>query len=243
MTSMSGSFLGVPIGLVLTISLLGAGEVDANNGLGYIPLTDGRPYVHVIHEGRSIKVRRVQDPGYELRGHFARTVRQCPPFCIRPIEAAPGVKTLGEIEVFDFMERELRDGEGMLVDVRTPAWFKQGTIPGSVNLPFTNLSQSMDNPMMVETLEFFGAKERGRIGLVNSLMEDFGLTDTRYLTRNWDFTRAKKLLLWSNGPTSGQAPRAIDGLLALGYPADKLFYYRGGMQMWQVWGLTTVVPK
>ena len=28
-----------------------------------------------------------------------------------------------------------------------------------------------------------------------------------------------------------------------GYPPDKLRYYRGGMQMWQVLGLTTVIPN
>jgi hypothetical protein len=29
----------------------------------------------------------------------------------------------------------------------------------------------------------------------------------------------------------------------MGYPAEKLYYYRGGMQMWQSLGLTTVLPN
>ena len=45
------------------------------------------------------------------------------------------------------------------------------------------------------------------------------------------------------GPACGQSPRAIRGLLDAGYPGDKIRYYRGGMQMWQLWGLTTVVPQ
>jgi len=49
-------------------------------------------------------------------------------------------------------------------------------------------------------------------------------------------------VLWCNGPACGQSPRAIRGLLKVGYPADRIYYYRGGMQMWQLWGLTTVIP-
>ena len=28
-----------------------------------------------------------------------------------------------------------------------------------------------------------------------------------------------------------------------GFPAEKVAYYRGGMQMWKILGLTVVVPK
>jgi rhodanese-related sulfurtransferase len=74
-------------------------------------------------------------------------------------------------------------------------------------------------------------------------MQELGLSDNRYLTDSWDFTDAKTLVIWCNGPACGQSPRAIEGLLKAGYPADKILYYRGGMQMWQLWGLTTVVPE
>jgi hypothetical protein len=40
-----------------------------------------------------------------------------------------------------------------------------------------------------------------------------------------------------------QSPRAIKGLLHLGYPAEKLLYYRGGMQDWMILGLTVVTPE
>ena len=59
----------------------------------------------------------------------------------------------------------------------------------------------------------------------------------------WDFTNAKKLVLWCNGMWCGQSPRAIKGLLGQGYPAHKLFYYRGGMQAWQSLGLTVTLPE
>ena len=57
-----------------------------------------------------------------------------------------------------------------------------------------------------------------------------------------DFSGAKDLLLWCNGMSGGQTPRAIKGLLKLGYPAEKIKWYRGGMQSWSVLGFTTVTP-
>ena len=54
---------------------------------------------------------------------------------------------------------------------------------------------------------------------------------------------AKDLVLWCNGPACGQSPRAIHGLIEVGYPPQKLFYYRGGMQLWQLFGLTTALPE
>jgi len=213
-------------------------------GQGYFPLTTDKPYIHVIHEGRSVKVQRVQDPDYQLRGYFAKTVRKCPPFCLQPMSPAPGIQTIGEVELFDFLERDLREGSGLLIDARTPSWFSKGTIPGSINIPFSRLSKAPEDPEMIEALERFGAVERAEgPGFGEKLLRDWGLEDDPNLTDDWDFTEARKLVLWCNGPECGQSPRAIRGLLSAGYPREKILYYRGGMQMWQLWGLTTVVPE
>ena len=206
-------------------------------------LYDGKPYLHVIHEGRSIKIQRIQDPGYELKGYFAKTARKCPPFCIQPIAVDPAVRTIGEIELFHFMENDLREGRGVLIDARTPSWHKKGTIPGSVNYPFTLFTQDENADERDALFREFGAKPRQQPGLIEKTMQGLGLSDKQYLTDRWDFTGAKRLVLWCNGPACGQSPRAIEGLISAGYPADKIFYYRGGMQMWQLWGLTTVVPE
>lgn len=206
-------------------------------------LYDGKPYLHVIHDGRSIKIQRIQDPGYELKGYFAKTARKCPPFCIQPISVDPAVRTIGEIELFGFMEKELREGTGVLIDARTPSWHNKGTIPGSVNYPFTLFSQDENAEQRDLIFREFGAKPRQQPGLIEKTMQELGLSDSRYLTDRWDFTNAKTVVLWCNGPACGQSPRAIEGLLKAGYPADKILYYRGGMQMWQLWGLTTVVPE
>ena len=75
------------------------------------------------------------------------------------------------------------------------------------------------------------------------MVESVGLLGGDQKTEQWDFSNAKELLLWCNGPWCGQSPRAIHGLLKAGYPAEKLYYYRGGMQMWQSLGLTTILPE
>jgi rhodanese-related sulfurtransferase len=217
-------------------------EVKVGESQEFYPLTEDKPYVHVIHDGRAVKIQRVQDPDYELKGYFAKTVRKCPPFCIRPERADPRVETIGEVELFDFIETELRDGNGVLIDARTPSWFQKGTIPGSINIPFTVFTKEAEDPTMVGLIEKFGGVPREEPGAVTRMMEELGWTDSHLLTEKWDFTGAKTLVLWCNGPTCGQSPRAVKGLLNAGYPPEKLRYYRGGMQMWQLFGLTTVVP-
>ncbi len=219
-----------------------ADEVALEESNAFIPLDEGKPFIHVMHDGRSVRVQRVQDPEYELRGYFARTGRKCPPFCLRPMVAAPGVETVGEIEVFAFMENELRDGQGLLIDARTPAWFQKGTIPGSINVPFNQMTKPISDPEMAAVLRTFGAKPREQVGTFTRMMEQWGIYDAQYKTRDWDFTDAKTLLLWCNGPFCGQSPRAIQGLIDVGYPTDKLLYYRGGLQVWQLFGLTTILP-
>ena len=208
----------------------------------FVPLAQGKPYLHVMHEGRSVRIQRVQDPDYELQGYFAKTIRSCPPFCVQPMSPDPRVRTIGEIEFFEFLEHNLRDGRGVVIDARTEAWFDKGTIPGSVNYPFSMFND--DNRPAVEALfEEFGAKRRDELGYFSRLLEEWGLVDTHLKTVEWDFTKAKDLVVWCNGPACGQSPRAIKGLLAAGYPGEKISYYRGGMQLWQLWGLTTVAPQ
>jgi rhodanese-related sulfurtransferase len=230
--------VGLAVGAANAEDRLKVGETQ-----DFVPLYQGKPYLHVIHEGRSIKVQRVQDPSYELQGYFAKTVRKCPPFCIQPAEPVPGVDVVGEIELFDFMETDLRDGRGLLIDARTVSWFRKGTIPGSVNIPFTLFAKPPEDPDVIAMLERFGVRERGQVGAVERVLENWGLTETGDKNDRWDFSDAKKLVLWCNGPACGQSPRAIRGLVDMGYPADRIRYYRGGMQMWQLWGLTTVVPR
>lgn len=227
---------------MLTVYTLANADEVALGGKDLIGLYDGKPYLHVIHNGKSVKVQRVQDPDYQIKGYFSKTGRKCPPFCIKPMEPSPGVTTIAELEIFKFMENEMRDGSGILIDARTPAWHKKGTIPGAKNYPFTLLTSDPNSEEMVKVLEEFGAKPRKKPSVIDQLLIKAGMKDEGLVSGNWDYTEAKKLVLWCNGASCGQSPRAIRGLVKAGYPAQKLFYYRGGMQSWQFWGLTVIEP-
>ena len=186
-----------------------------------VMITDVLPYAEVNHQGINVKIIRVQDTDNRLIDDFAKTSRPCPPFCIHPIEAAPGVQTIGEIELLDFLQNDVANEKGLLIDARMPEWFQTETIPGAVNIPFvifTKLSDKRDR-----ILELLGAVKNE--------------------SDQYDFSSAKKLSLFCNGPWCDQSPRAIKGLIKAGYPTEKLAYYRGGMQLWKLFGLTTVLPK
>lgn len=227
--------------LVLTGNAVCAAEEEKTAGYR-VPLVEGKPYIHVVHDGISVRVERIQDPDFELRGYYAKTARNCPPFCIHPMDVAPGVATIGEVEMFQFLEIDLRDGKGVLIDARTPTWYEKGTIPGSINRPFTLFSNPLEDSEWDNLLPSFGAKPSKPLGLVDKTLETLGLVEEGKRHGKWDFSQAKKLVFFCNGPACDQSPRAIMGLLTVGYPPEKLMYYRGGMQMWELWGLTTVKP-
>lgn len=208
-----------------------------------VKLASDRDYIDVIHQNKLVKVQRIQDQDHKLEGGFAKTSRKCPPFCIQPMIVAEGVATVGQLEVFDFMEQELLDETGVIVDARTPAWWKRGTIPGSINIPFTVFSLDSDDPDLIDMMRILGAKRRGEVSGITRTIESFGLMGGDRKNDEWDFTSAKSVILWCNGMWCGQSPRAIKGLLELGYPRGKIFYYRGGMQVWQTLGLTVIMPE
>ncbi len=207
-----------------------------------VKITPDKPYSVVHHGPELVKVQRIQDTSNIIDGAFAKTSRPCPPFCVNPLSIDEAVATVAELEVIRFMEIAMPRGEGIIIDARTPSWHKKGTIPGSVNIPFTVFEKPADDPELAEVLEKLGAVERGEVGTLQRTLEQIGLFNGDQKTETWDFSDAKQVLLWCNGPWCGQSPRAIRGLISLGYPAEKLYYYRGGMQMWQSLGLTTVLP-
>ena len=202
------------------------------------------PSIEVVHNGKKIRVQRIQDQQHVITGGFAKTSRKCPPFCIQPIQVASGIQTVGELEVFQFMEIEVNNNRGVLIDARLPKWHKKGTIPGSINIPFTVFNLPADDLELINAMAKLGVTEKkdtGSSGLMEKIKHLFGVKEEN--NPYWNFYDAKKILLWCNGVWCGQSPRAIHGLLKHGYPSDKIFYYRGGMQSWQVLGLTVVTPE
>ncbi|MBU0499468.1 MAG: rhodanese-like domain-containing protein [Gammaproteobacteria bacterium] len=202
---------GLFTGLALSLTALGD-EVN---------ITKDIPYVDVSHKGQTVRIQRIQDKENRLVDDFAKTSRPCPPFCIHPISAAPGVETLGELELIHFLMNEVQAGKGVLVDARMPEWYEAETIPGAINIPFVVFNKN--NPYLEKILLAMGASHSPGGG--------------------WNFDNASTLTLFCNGPWCDQSPRAIQGLLEVGYPADKLKYYRDGMNLWRLLGLTTVASK
>lgn len=228
--------LGVSIGIALSGAQVMANDLE-------VKIAADKPYTTVKHGNELVKVQRIQDTDHLIDGSFAKTSRPCPPFCVNPLIIADGVATVGELEVIRFMETVLPRGNGFIIDARTPGWHEKGTIPGSINIPFNVFEMPADDPELVETMERLGAKKRDDVNIVMKSLESVGLFDGNEKTDTWDFSNARQLVLWCNGPWCGQSPRAIRALIGMGYPTEKLYYYRGGMQMWQSLGLTTVLPS
>jgi rhodanese-related sulfurtransferase len=207
---------------IVSVSLFAAPGLHAADETA-VKVTRDLASVGVMHEGRKVTIQRNQDQNNTVNPAFAKTSRKCPPFCIQPMQLAPGVDTIGELEMLDYLQR-MSEGDNsiLVIDSRTPDWVKRGTIPGSVNLPWTRL-----NP----------AKGADPISIGEILTEQFGAKDLEGL---WDYTDAKTLVLYCNGMWCGQSPNNISNLLRFGYPAHKLKWYRGGMQNWENLGLTTV---
>jgi rhodanese-related sulfurtransferase len=179
--------------------------------------------VAVKHNGKDATISRNQDNKNTVNPAFAKTSRPCPPFCIQPAVLAPGVETIAEVEMIDYIAKMSGGDDTILVvDSRTPDWVKKGTIPGAVNLPWTKL-----NP----------AKGADPISILEIMEESFGVTENEGLL---NFSKAKTLVMFCNGMWCGQSPNNIKNLLKFGYPAHKIKWYRGGMQDWEILGLTTV---
>lgn len=125
---------------------------------------------------------------------------------LQPTVPVPGVTPVGELEVLD----ALGASDFLVVDMREPKWRLKATIPGSVSIPFSDVTPRLD---------------------------ELGCSRT---ASGWDCADAKSVVAFCNGPACPQSPNAIKAMVDNGFPPHKAYYYRGGMQDWIVLGLTTV---
>ena len=188
-----------------------------------VNITATIPHVVVKHKGKLIRINRNQDQGNIVDLDFALTSRPCPPYCIQPIKLAPGVETIGELEVLNYLQKATNDESILVIDSREKKWLSKGMIPGAISLPWQRLyNKTTSDEDIAETLQFhFNAVLTGKL---------------------WNFESVKTLVFYCNGSWCGQSPTNIRALLSIGYPADRIKWYRGGMQSWKMFGLTTVKP-
>jgi rhodanese-related sulfurtransferase len=207
--------------VLLAAALWAAASSGAEPAVG---ITAELMHVDVAHAGKTVRIAREQDSFGQIDPDFAMTSRPCPPYCIQPMRIAPGVETVGELELLDHLKRAA-NGDVLVIDSREPDWLvRSGVIPGAVHLPWERLHpRHADAAAIADILQLqFGASLSGQL---------------------WNFENAKTLVFYCNGIWCGQSPTSIRQLLALGYPAHKLKWYRGGMQAWKSLGLTTAPWK
>lgn len=180
-------------------------------------MTPGVLSVEVKHKGQPVKIMRNQNRKNRISEFYQPTYRgKIQP--MHPFEPN-AVETIGELDLIDYLvEMSNGDDSIIVIDSRTPDWVKRGTIPGAVNIPFTEFSETARTAEIME--------------------EQFNVQ----AGETWDFSYAKTLVMFCNGVWCGQSPAAIKKLLSMGYPAARIKYFRGGMQSWQGLGLTVVDP-
>lgn len=154
-----------------------------------------------------VEIMRNQDTEARLAEPWTLTSRSCPNFCIQPMSPAPGVTTIGELEVLEF----LQSGQALLVDGRIRPEFETSTIPGAISVPYNEAADRLGE--FGCEIDFDGWICEGDLATV---------------------------VLFCNGPWCGQSPTAARRMIEAGFPAENIYYYRGGMQSWNVLGLTVV---
>lgn len=108
------------------------------------------------------------------------------------------------------MLNAMNDRDALVVDMREPEDRANGTIPGSLHIVYTEVA-----------------------GRLNEL----GCTK---IAGKWDCSKAKKVYAFCNGPVCPQSPSAIVAMTRDGFPADKIYYYRGGMLDWVALGFPVI---
>ena len=137
-----------------------------------------------------------------------------------PIQLEEGITTYGELEVLAFLKHMQSDDSLLLIDGRKESWFNYRTIPGAIHIPFHHLKEK-------DAFEFE----------FDTALSILGVTMDK--DQAYSFRQAKTLTIFCNGPWCSQSVAMITALLAIGYPAEKINWYRGGMQNWLAAGMTS----
>lgn len=106
--------------------------------------------------------------------------------------------------------KALNDPSYVVTDMPEIEWYLNGTIPGSVHTLSTEIATRMDE---------FGCKKADG---------------------TWSCDGAKNVLGFCDGPVCPHSTRGMKAMIREGFPAEKIYCYRGGMLDWDALGLTVV---
>jgi rhodanese-related sulfurtransferase len=138
---------------------------------------------------------------------------------ISPMSLDKKIETYGEMEVLAYIDEMHNDDSMLFIDTRDQEWFAYKSIPGAINIHYAFI-------MMHETYPAEYKASLERLGI-------------RVTKKSYDFSNVKTILLFCNGSWCSQYPKMIKALLALGYPPEKMKWYRGGMDDWLGLSMTT----
>jgi rhodanese-related sulfurtransferase len=116
---------------------------------------------------------------------------------VQPMQLAPGVRTIGELELIEHIRARLP-----VIDTRLERFHLEATIPGARRIPH------------------------------GEILDHLAELDADAPT-----------VFFCNGPQCAATPDAIHALLAAGYPAESILYYRGGMHDWLTLGYPSVTGE
>jgi rhodanese-related sulfurtransferase len=141
---------------------------------------------------------------------------------IQPFYINEHIKTYGENEVLDFIynKSSKHPEKYALIDSRKATWFTQETIPSALNVPFEDLKFDED------------FEDDYKIAYKNLGVKIIGKD-------KYDFTNAKTAVFFCNGAWCPISTKSIKYLLSIGYPENKMIWYRGGISSWKLLSLRT----
>jgi len=175
--------------------------------------------IDIKHNEKDVTIKRNQSRDNRISKYYQKTHRGK----IQPMHPFKphAVETIGTLEMINYLKK-INNGKDnlMIIDSRTKEWVKRGTIPGTINIPFTEFK---NEERALEIME-------DQLNVINT-------------GNTLNFKNAKTIIMYCNGIWCGQSPTAIRNLLNYGYPAARIKYYRGGMQNWESLGLTVVKPE
>ena len=138
---------------------------------------------------------------------------------ISPMQIHKSIETYGEVEVVDYIKEMQHNSAMLFIDTRGEEWYEYRTIPGAMNIHYVYIMEP----------EIFEKEYKASL-------EKLGVQGGK---KPFDFSQAKTILLFCNGSWCSQSPKMIKALLALGYPPEKMKWYRGGMDDWLGLSMTT----
>lgn len=138
-----------------------------------------------------------------------------------PMQLHEFINTYGELEVLAFMKKMQTDDSMMLIDACKEEMYDYRTIPGAVNMPFNHFKERI-------SFEFEFEHHLRELGVDINEKDD-----------SLDFTKAKTIAIFCNGPWCSLSVSMIQALLDIGYPLERIKWYRGGMQEWLAAGMTS----